>query len=147
PEHLDNRIRRWNEQALETLESALEDFRELRAGVDGHLRIRPVALDLNRHRLFAPSHVWESVTPYQLNRHARLSTAEEALKNDLFAECERRALPRPEISVLEWNVQRQLGLRGTLRLRFKDAVEGPVILGRTRHIGGGVFSGIDWKVA
>lgn len=145
PEHLDRSNWRRNEENLATLETALHDFRELRAGADGHLRIRPIVLDLDRHRLFAPSHVWESVTPYQVNRHARQSTAQKALKNDLVAECQRRGLPRPEITVLEWNAKRGTGLRGRLRLQFKDAVWGPIILGRTRHVGGGIFSATDWS--
>lgn len=141
PEHLDRRTCWWHEDKnLATLGSALENFHELRAGADGHLRIRRIAVDLDRHSFFAPSHVWESVTPYEVNRHARQSTAEGTLQKDVVAECERRGLPRPEITVLEWNVQPRSALRGKLRLTFKDAILGPIILGRTRHNGGGVFA-------
>ncbi len=143
PEYLDRSIRPSNEKHLATLESALQNFHELRAGADGHLRIRRISPDLNRHRLFAPSYVWESVTPYQVNRHARQSTAEKILYNDLVTDCERRGFPRPEITVLEWSAQPGTGLQGRLRLIFKHAIEGPVILGRTRHMGGGVFSGLN----
>jgi CRISPR-associated protein Csb2 len=143
PENLDRRPRRWNAENLATLESALEDFHELRAGADGHLRILPVSLDMNQHRLFATSHVWQSVTPYQVNRHSRRSTADATLRNDVLAECERRALPRPEVTVLDWNALPNTGLRGRLRLTFKQAVKGPIVLGRTRHLGGGVFSTVD----
>ena len=55
----------------------------------------------------------------------------------------RRGLPRPEITVLDWNAQPEVGLCGRLRLTFKDAIQGPIILGKTRHIGGGVFSAVD----
>jgi len=144
PDHLDRHTRGWRyEDNLATLESALQGFHELLAGAEGHLRIHQISVDLDRQRLFAPSHVWESVTHYQVNRHARRSTAEKTLKNDLIAECERRALPRPEITVLDWCAPRQSGLQGRLRLRFKNAIKGPIILGRTRHMGGGVFSGVD----
>lgn len=143
PEHLDRRTRRSNEKNLATLESALQDFHELRAGADGHARIRRISLDLDRHRLFASSHVWQSITPYQVNRHARRSTAEKTLKNDLLAECERRGLPRPEITVLDWSAQPGFGLQGRARLTFNRAIQGPIILGKTRHIGGGIFAGVD----
>lgn len=147
PELLDRRIRHTNGKHLATLESALQNFDELRAGADGHLQIRRTSIDVNRHRLFAPSHIWESVTPYQVNRHARQSTAQQTLKNDLLADCERRGLPRPEITVLEWFAQAGVGLQGRLRLIFKEATEGPIILGKTRHKGGGIFSAVDSPTA
>lgn len=142
PEHVDRSNWRRIEEDLATLESALQNFHELRAGADGHLQIRRISVDLDRHRLFAPSHVWESVTPYQVNRHARRSTAQRTLENDLVAECERRGFPRAEITVLAWNAQRNSGLQGRIRLTFEHAIQGPIILGRTRHIGGGVFSAV-----
>ena len=147
PEYLDRRIRPSNAKHLATLESALQDFDELRAGADGHLRVRQISVSLNQHRLFVHSRIWESVTPYQVNRHAKQSTAEQTLKNDVVAECERRGLPRPEITVLEWDVQPGLGLQGRLRLMFKDVTEGPVILGRTRYVGGGIFCAVDSQTA
>jgi CRISPR-associated protein Csb2 len=147
PEHLDRRTRWSNEKNLAALESALQHFHELRAGADGHLRIRPISLDLDRHRLFAPSQVWESITPYQVNRHAKKSNAEEVLKKDVIAACEHRGFPRPEISVLNWTVHQGTGLQGILRLTFKHAIQGPIMLGRTRYIGGGVFYGVDWNAA
>ena len=138
--HADKRNDEKSTSHLATLETALEGFSELRAGRDGYLRIRPVLVDSTCHRLFAPSHVWESVTPYEVNRHARRSNAETVLKNDVMVECERRGLPRPEITILEWNAGQRTGLQGKLRLKFKDAIEGPIILGRNRHRGGGVFA-------
>lgn len=114
-----------------------------RAGVDGHLRIRPVSIELERHPLFATSHVWESLTPYHVNRHAKRSTAETTLKNDLIADCERRGLPRPEVTVLDWTAKSGLGLSGHVRLTFKHPVHGPITLGKTRHVGGGVFSVVN----
>lgn len=125
---------------LATLETALVDFDELRSGVDGHLRVQQVSIDLTQHHLFSSSQVWHSLTPYQVNRHARRSTAENTLKKDLIAECERRGLPRPQIAVVDWTAEPGIGLRGRVRLTFARVVSGPIILGRTRHIGGGVFA-------
>ncbi|MCA9061808.1 MAG: type I-U CRISPR-associated protein Cas5/Cas6 [Planctomycetaceae bacterium] len=124
---------------LATLESALEGFHELRAGVDGHLRIRPAPIDANSHGLFAASTVWQSTTPYCVNRHARRSSADVVLTRDVLADCERRGLPRPDVVVLKWNAPRGVGLQGWLRLKFSQSIVGPILLGRTRHLGGGVF--------
>ncbi len=131
---------RRDEDHFATLERALKGFQELRAGEDGRLQLDPASLKLDRHPLFAVSNVWESLTPYQVNRHARRSTAEKTLKNDVIIECERRLLPQPEITVMDWKARSGAGLTGHARLTFKDAVQGPIILGKTRHVGGGVFS-------
>jgi len=140
PERLDRRARWSSDDNLATLESALRDFYELRAGADGNLRIRPSSLDFDQNHIFAPSNVWESITPYNVNRHARGTTAEKAITNDFYVECGRRGLPRPKVTVLQWEAKANSGLQGKLRLTFKKAISGPIILGRTRHLGGGVFA-------
>jgi CRISPR-associated protein Csb2 len=33
-----------------------------------------------------------------------------------------------------------MGLFGEMRLKFRAAVEGPLLLGRDRHFGGGLFA-------
>mgnify|MGYP002624024993 FL=1 len=123
PNYLDRRLR-CNREHVTTLEMALQDFRELRAGGDGHLRLRPLALDLDRQPLFATSNVWESVTPYHVNRHAKRSTPEATLMNDLIVDCGRRGLPRPDVTVLNWTARSGHGLSGQVRLTFKHAVQG-----------------------
>jgi CRISPR-associated protein Csb2 len=143
PDTLDRRKRCRNQDNFVTLELALQELHELRAGVDGHLRIQPIAIDLSRHRLFTTSHVWESLTTYLVNRHARRATAETTMRNDMLAECERRGLPRPEVNVLSWTSRSRWGLSGQVRLTFRHALQGPIILGKTRHFGGGVFSAAD----
>lgn len=125
------------------LESALNDFRELRAGHDGHLHIRLAVLDSATNPLLADSEVWQSITPYQVNRHGRKSTAESVLRNDVLLECERRNLPRPEVTVLNWASDPKSGLRGNLQIKFSSRVTGPIVLGRSRHLGGGLFSGVS----
>jgi CRISPR-associated protein Csb2 len=140
PEHLDG-PRSWrDDENLTTLELALQGFRELRAGADGDLRLRPVVVDGANHRLFRASRIWESLTPYSVNRHARKSTAELVLRHDILDDCERRGLPRPKVTVLEWNAKPGSGLQGRLRLEFKDAIAGLIILGKSRYTGGGVFA-------
>src|SRR5690606_9051192 len=101
------------------------------------------------HHLFQASSVWESSTPYDVNRHARKSTAETVLTRDVYSECERRGLPRPAVTVLQWKAVSKSGLQGWLRLEFKDAITGLIMLGRSRYTGGGLFTplsnGVDFK--
>jgi len=126
---------------LETLDTAMTDFRELRAGSAGRLMVRETAIDPDADPLFAPSRVWESVTPYQVTRHTKHVGAAEALSADVRAECRRRGLPEPRVTPLEPRGVRGVGLVGGARLTFEVAAEGPVILGRSRHLGGGLFAG------
>lgn len=124
---------------LRTLEKALEDFRELRAGTAGKLALVPSAPDLSGDPLLAPSQTWESLTPYRVTRHARLNDAAAALEVDLLAECQRAGLPRPQIEIAETFTKPGAGLFGLAKLRFHCTAAGPMLLGRDRHFGGGLF--------
>ena len=140
PHILERREASKNEsQHLRTLEDALEDFRELRAGVAGKLALVSNAVDLSCDPLFTRSSTWESVTPYRVTRHAKFSDAAAALEGDLLAECRRAGLPRPLIEVAKTFAKPGVGLFGLAKLRFHGATAGPMLLGRDRHFGGGLF--------
>jgi len=139
PQLLHRRSSGKDAEDLVTLETALTDFRELRAGKAGHLRLQQVSIDSSDTRLFGPSHDWQSVTPYSVNRHAKHATAKETLCTDILAECERRGFPQPQAIALDWQAKSGTGLRGHIRLTFQQSVSGPIILGKTRHLGGGLF--------
>jgi CRISPR-associated protein Csb2 len=124
---------------LRTLEEALEDFRELRAGAAGKLALVPSVLDLSDDPLLALSQTWQSLTPYRVTRHARLNDAAAALEVDLLAECQRAGLPRPQIEIAETFTKPGAGPFGLAKLRFHCATAGPMLLGRDRHFGGGLF--------
>lgn len=126
---------------LENLGLALIDFRELRAGSAGRLMLRASTIDADADPLFAASRTWESITPYQVTRHTKQVGAAEALSTDLRAECRRRGLPEPSVMPREPHGVPGVGLVGGARLAFDVAVEGPIILGRSRHLGGGLFAG------
>ena len=128
-------------QDLRKLDAALTEFRELRAGSAGRLMLRAIFIDADRDPLFAASRTWESVTLYQVTRHTKHVGAAEALSADLRAECRRRGLPEPRVTPREPHGVPGGGLVGGARLTFEVAVEGPVVLGRSRHLGGGLFSG------
>lgn len=139
PEIFDNSIRTASRYE-KTLERALLGFDQLLAGQDGKLRLRPLDVDASADHLFAPSRIWQSLTPYTVNRHGKKSTAEELLVRNLLAECEMRGLPRPLVTVKDWSAIKGEGLRGNVRLEFKQPLTGPIALGKTRHHGGGLFS-------
>ncbi len=127
------------EQYLPILANALEDFRELRAGTAGKLALMPSAMDLSDDPLLALSQTWQSLTPYRVTRHARLNDAAAALEADLLVECQRAGLPQPRVEVIKTAAKPGIGFFGHAKLKFNRAVTGPMLLGRDRHFGGGLF--------
>jgi CRISPR-associated protein Csb2 len=141
PHALDRRdSTREERNHLAVLDEALQGMRELRAGPAGCLLLRRTWIDVGTDALTAPSRVWESVTSYVVTRHARLGDAPGALTADIKAECRRRGLPAPCAAIaLDTKGVAGTGLSGRASLEFKTAVRGPVLLGRNRHVGGGLF--------
>ena len=133
--------RRDEPKRMAELARALQGLRELRAGPAGRLGLRPVWLDPNADVLLAPACAWESVTPYCVTRHVKGVGAAACLSADVRAECRRRVLPEPQVTPLEWWGEEGVGLVGRVRLTFPAAVSGPLLLGRSRHFGGGLFRG------
>jgi CRISPR-associated protein Csb2 len=83
------------------------------------------------------------VTVYRPSRHAKRLSPTEALEADILREIGRRGSPQPQVEVLSVEAGPRGGLAGRVRLEFHGAEAGPVILGRTRHVGGGLFSAAD----
>lgn len=135
---------RWRDiEALHRLVTgALEGMDVLRAGAAGRLELVPAAVDRDVDALFAPARVWESVTTYAVTRHHRGHSTEDALKLDVGAEIERCGWPRPaSIEALAARRGPRGGLSGRLRLTFRTAQVGPLLIGRSAHKGGGLFAG------
>jgi CRISPR-associated protein Csb2 len=125
---------------LAVLDEALQGMCELRAGPVGRLVLRRRWIDVDSDALTAPSRAWESVTAYVVTRHAHVGNSTAALTADLVAECRRGGLPAPSAAmVLDTMGVAGTGLSGRARLEFSTAVRGPVLLGRNRHVGGGLF--------
>jgi CRISPR-associated protein Csb2 len=79
------------------------------------------------------------VWPYRVQRHGT-SGATDTLVADLRAACAAAALPAPtSIEVLELSSGAGRALEGRVQVTFNVAVEGPLMLGRSRHLGGGLF--------
>jgi CRISPR-associated protein Csb2 len=115
---------------LKTLARALSGLSELRAGRVGKLALEHVEITPDADPLFAVSKEWAMATPYAPTRHAKRN-GRHSLHGDVLQEVQRRQLPVP------------LAVEGKgtgLLLRFKVAVPGPVLLGKTMHFGGGLFA-------
>jgi CRISPR-associated protein Csb2 len=123
------------------LEGAMCALTEMRAGAAGRLRLARTSADLGSSALLAPARHWESATPYRVVRHRKLADAAAALAADIAQECRRLRLPRADVEIVETRGIAGAGLAGWTRLRFATAVAGPILIGRDRHFGGGLFAG------
>jgi len=123
-----------------TLETSLTNLSILRAGANGLLTLRPIVGCIDSDPLFATSRHWESLTPYQVTRHSKRFGAATAIAVDIAIECQRRGLPVPQVTPTAIHGQRGIGLTGRITLAFAVAVNGPPLLGKNRHFGGGLFA-------
>lgn len=140
PHLLENRPPTHSERThLELLDAALEGLVELRAGAAGCLKLAPNFIDIQDDPLFAPAQTWESCTEYRPTRHYKRVSAAGALMADALREVRGRGMATPEIEVLEVREGPRGGLSGRLRLHFQVAQAGPILIGHTRHYGGGLF--------
>ncbi|MFW5740434.1 MAG: hypothetical protein ACOC1F_08715, partial [Myxococcota bacterium] len=93
--------------------------------------------------LLGRARVWKTITPYVVTRHAKGSAATEALGADVFAQCRRLGLAKPRVEASNVRGVPGIGLTGDVTLFFEHSVEGPLLLGRTRYLGGGLFRAIQ----
>lgn len=125
---------------LAELETALQDFSDLRAGPSGRLTLKAATIDATTDPLLTPSMLWESVTEYVPTRHAKRLPPREALTENVRNELLRIGMPTPvDVTAIGGT---RFGLRAGVRLRFATAVPGLILVGRNRHFGGGLFSSI-----
>lgn len=126
---------------LATLERALDGFERLVAGRDGAFGLVPLVEPASGDRLVGPAPAWVSATAFRPTRHPKRGEDPAAfLAADIADECRARGLPAPAgIEIIElWEGPRG-GLAASVRLTFTVAVDGPVLLGRDAHHGGGLF--------
>lgn len=128
---------------LRTLDAALEGFSELRAGHAGIFSLSRAAKGELDDSLLGRSRVWETITPYVVTRHAKGGAATEALAADVRAECRRLELPEPRVESSNVRGASGIGLMGNVTLFFERRVAGPLLLGRTRYLGGGLFRPVE----
>lgn len=127
---------------LDVLDRALAGFTLLRAGRAGAPHLLPMAEPGDDDPVFGRAKAWVSRTPYRPTRHAgRRKDVKEAIVGDVLAECDRRALPRPEVEVIRFDsIPNGGGFSASVGLRFEVATCGPLLLGRDSHRGGGLFA-------
>jgi CRISPR-associated protein Csb2 len=128
---------------LRTLDAALEGFCELRAGHAGSFSLFPASIGERDDSIFGRSRVWKTITPYVVTRHAKGGAATEALASDVRAECRRLGLPEPRVESSDVRGASGIGLTGNATLFFERRVAGPLLLGRTRYLGGGLLRPVD----
>lgn len=128
---------------LRTLDTALEGFRELRVGHTGIFTLSAAVIGERDNSLFGRSRVWKTTTPYVVTRHAKGGGATEALAGDILAECRRLRLPEPGVEPNNVRGVPGIGLTANVTLSFEQSVAGPLLLGRTRYLGGGLFHPVE----
>lgn len=133
----------WLVNGRNRLAGALAKVQEIRAGRSGILTVRQEVVGSD-DPLIRPSLTWMTVTKYVMNRHDRAGAVTESVAADVRASLGALEFPTP-IGVEVTNVRGQsgIGVTADVRLNFAVAVEGPLLLGRTRHGGGGLFAPAD----
>lgn len=141
PPHVLDRRRalREEESHLEVLEHALDGFTELRVGAEGVCELRRASFGVDDD-LSYPSKHFQSVTDYVVTRHAKRMSADDVVTSDVQRECERCGLPVPVVRVVDVRGVPSLGAVARVEIGFLVAVPGPIILGKTRYFGGGLFA-------
>lgn len=124
---------------LRFLDVALEGFDVLRAAHAGNLSLAPSAIGECDDSLLGRSCVWKTITPYIVTRHAKGGAATEAIAADVRTECRRLGLPEARVESSKVRGVPGIGLTGNVTLIFERPVKGPLLLGRTRYLGGGLF--------
>lgn len=82
---------------------------------------------------------WETVTAYVVNRARKDLSAAEAVVDDMRRECGRLGLPIPHIALLGDPYGSEHGWSAHMRVVFPTPIMGPLLAGRMRHKGGGLF--------
>src|SRR5262249_40968509 len=124
---------------LEVLDRALAGLTELRAGVAGLLTLRRAAFSPETDPVTRAARVWTSGTPFTVTRHLQQVTAHDALRIEIERCCAARGLPPPTVALHDVRGIPGRGLQGRVTLEFRVAADGPIVLGRTRYLGGGLF--------
>lgn len=141
PHVLDRRSPNHDEAAsLAILDRALEGLRELRAGEAGVLSLGAAIVLVEQDPLFAPAREWSTLTRYRVTRHVRAADARQALASDIQAQLRVREFPEAEVTPIQCEGIAGRGLEGAATLKFKVAVTGPILVGRNRFLGGGMFA-------
>ena len=140
PDTADRKSRLSNDEKAR-FERVTGKLATVRAGRHGVLRLRGPAAPGPDDRLFARSRVWTSLTDFSPTRHPRKGADIRAfLEGNIHAEILLRGYPAPKVELLSHDTGPRGGLRARFCLTFSIAVQGPLLLGRDSHMGGGLFA-------
>lgn len=134
-----------NREDRACFDRVVRNLTRVRAGRFGIITLGPACALTPGDSIIGPARLWESQTLYSPTRHAgRRKDVRSAVLHDIITECGRRGLSKPEVEILELSAGPNSGnLSAHLRLHFAVAVEGPLMLGRNSHSGGGLFFATD----
>ncbi len=110
-------------------------------GLDSFLDLVPETIK-DGDPLIGPSRTWISVTMYAATRNLKRKEDPAAMvKADVVGECHRRGLPAPTtVAILDVAAGPRGGRpKAKLGVDFATAIQGPLLLGRDSHAGGGLF--------
>lgn len=142
PDTADSKSRLSNDEKAR-FERVTGKLQTVRAGRHGVLCLQGPAAPGPDDRLFARSRVWTSLTDFSPTRHPRKGADIRAfLERNIHAEVLRRGYPAPKVELLSHHTGPRGGIRARFRLTFSIAVQGPLLLGRDSHMGGGLFIAI-----
>ena len=143
PDKADSKSRLSNDEKAR-FERVTGKLATVRAGRHGVLRLRGPAAPEPDDRLFARSRVWTSLTDFSPTRYPRNGADVRAfLERNIHAEVLRRGYPAPKVELLSHDTGPRGGIRARFCLTFSIAVQGPLLLGRDSHMGGGLFAAKD----
>lgn len=121
---------------------ALEEMVEVRAGRAGRFALQRVPVDSD-DPLLRPSMKWRTVTRYNVNRHELAGSVPESVAADARLSLADLGFPVPVgLEVSSIGSVPGVGVSAHLEITFSTAVGGPLMLGRTRHRGGGLLEGV-----
>ena len=112
----------------------------VRAGRLGVISLNRNADGADELGLSGPAQVWRTHTCYCTTRPVRRGDDPlDVLRRDVAAECRRRGLPQPDVEVLNHVGAADGRIAADLVLNFAVGIEGPLLIGRDSHQGGGLF--------
>lgn len=127
---------------LDILVDALQGFSELRSGRAGLLSLSNTNFHVDLDPISRPSVAWTTISPYVVTRHAKRCDARQVLIEDVLAECRRLELPVPAVASKGiWGAS-GMGLTAHMTLVFEKPISGPLLIGRTRYLGGGLLRAV-----
>ena len=137
----DRKAERPSQGELIHFDQVVRKLSHLLAGKLGIVKLGPAFPLCEKDPVIGPACRWKTHTFYHATRYAkRNQDLKTVVTQDIITECQRRGIAQPEVDVLQVSAGPRGGnLVARIGLQFKVIVQGPLILGRDSHRGGGLF--------